>query len=119
MVSDATEDRGAAGPPGDPHPVPAIAAGLLVDLVDLSLAGPLGIAGAVIAAALVWWIAGQRRIERTSRLAVTAAAAIYCALPMTELVPLGTVVGAAITFMEWRRGRRGGRAASETAPRDR
>lgn len=87
------------------RPVPAVLVGLLIDLVDLTLAGPLGVAGAVIAAALVWWLAGHEGVRPGPRIALTAATALYCALPLTELVPLGTAVGAVLSLVA-SRGRR-------------
>jgi hypothetical protein len=93
-----------------PRPVPAVLVGLLIDLVDLSMAGPLGIVGAFLAGTLVWWLAGQHGLGGAARAALTAAAAVYCLLPLTELVPLGTAVGATLTLAAARRGRgRGGR----------
>jgi hypothetical protein len=86
----------------DPHPVPAIAAGLVIDLLDLSLAGPLGIAGAVVAGVLVWWLARARGVSGPLLGFTIAVTAIYCVLPLTELVPLGTLVGAAISIADWR-----------------
>lgn len=85
-----------------PHPVPAILAGLVIDLLDLSLAGPLGIAGAIVAGTLVWWLTRTRSLSATARWLLIAAVALYCVLPLTELVPLGTLVGAGISIADWR-----------------
>jgi hypothetical protein len=93
--------------------VPLVLAGVLIDLLDLTLSGPLGPAGAIAAAAVVWWVAGQHRVARGARIALAAGAALYCALPLTELVPLGTVVGAVLSLWPSRRReepRDGGRA---------
>ncbi len=88
--------------PADPHPIPAIAAGLAIDLLDLSLAGPLGVAGAIVAGSLVWWLARARGVSGPLRWFAVGLTAIYCALPLTELVPLGTLVGALISIADWR-----------------
>ena len=86
----------------DPHPVPAIAAGLAIDLLDLTLAGPLGVAGAIVAGTLVWWLVRARGWTGPLRWFAVALTAIYCVLPLTELVPLGTLVGAVISIADWR-----------------
>lgn len=79
--------------------VPLVLAGVLIDLLDLTLSGPLGPVGAVAAAAVVWWIAGQHGVSRGVRVALAVGTALYCALPLTELVPLGTVVGAVLSLL--------------------
>jgi hypothetical protein len=84
------------------HPVPAILAGLVIDLLDLSLAGPLGIAGALVAGTLVWWLTQTRALSSAARWSLIAAVVLYCVLPLTELVPLGTLVGAGISIADWR-----------------
>lgn len=86
--------------------LPAVLSGLLIDLVDLTLSGPLGVGGAIVAGVLVWWITGLDGASRSTRILLALAAAAYAAAPMTELVPLGTAVGGAISIADWWRERR-------------
>lgn len=80
-----------------------VAAGLLLDLVDLATFGPVGLYGGfLVAGALGWWLARQYGLSGRGRLVVAVVAAAYSATPATEWLPLGTLAGA---LLKWRSGR--------------
>jgi len=79
----------------------AAAAGLLLDAADLASFGPLGPwLGLPLGAALGALLAPRLGLAATRRARALAAVlgAAYCALPTTELVPLATLLGAAVRF---------------------
>ncbi len=76
--------RGSAGP---------ILAGLVVDLADLITPLGLGKLGFPIGAGVGWWVGGQLGLKGSRRLWLTALGAVYCGVPGTRLLPLGTIVG--------------------------
>jgi len=78
-------------------------AGLTLDLVDLSTEGPLGALGGILGAGLVWWLSGTYGLGASRRMWVAIAAGLYCALPSTELIPVGTLLGAYLTLRAGRR----------------
>ncbi len=101
----------ASGPPEGSHETGRgvlVLAGLILDLVDLSTTGPLGIFGLVIGAALVWFFAGVHGFRGARRAWLALCGGVYCALPLTEMIPLGTVLGVYLTLRGVRtEGRRG------------
>ncbi len=76
--------RGASGP---------VLAGLLIDLADLVTPMGLGRLGYPIGAAVGWWVGGQMGLSSQRRLWLVALGALYCGLPGTSRLPLGTIVG--------------------------
>lgn len=77
-----------------------IAVGFLLDLVDLATFGPAGLYGGfVLAGAAGWWLGREVGLATRGRLALAILAAAYSALPATEFVPVGTLVGAAVRLL--------------------
>ena len=80
-----------------------ILAALALDLADLATAGPIGLTAGLfvgaVATALIAWACGAPR----ARIALFAAlGALYCALPLTEVLPLATLLTAAYAGMRRR-----------------
>ena len=72
-----------------------VAAGLILDFVDLGTFGPVGlVAGALIGGAVGWYLARALDMPPRWRPAAVLLAAIYCTLPFTEFIPAATLVGA-------------------------
>jgi hypothetical protein len=68
-------------------------AAMLLDLADLFSLGPQGLLiGLFVGSALGWRIASTSGFSRKGRLICAALAAVYCMLPMTELLPLATML---------------------------
>jgi hypothetical protein len=76
--------RGSAG---------AILAGLVVDFADLITPMGLGKLGFPIGAGVGWWVGGQLGLKGRRRVGLTVLGAVYCGVPGTRLLPLGTLVG--------------------------
>jgi hypothetical protein len=76
--------RGSAGP---------ILAGLVVDLADLITPLGLGKLGFPIGAGVGWWVGGQLGLRGSQRAWLTVLGAIYCGVPGTRFLPLGSMVG--------------------------
>ena len=76
--------RGSAGP---------ILAGLVVDLADFITPLGLGKLGIPIGAGVGWWIGGQLGLRGSRRAWLIVLGAVYCGLPWTSHLPLGTLVG--------------------------
>lgn len=65
--------------------------GMLIDVVDVLSFGPQGFAtGILVGAPLAWWCASMWGLPRSVRLLAAAAAALYCFVPGTEILPLAT-----------------------------
>ena len=119
--------RGAARPAGSDaetasHAAPyarvlgPIAAGFLLDLVDLATYGPIGLwAGLVLGGAAGWLLAASVGVPRSRRLGYALVAGVYCSMPFTEFLPVGTLVGALIRLREGRREHRREAAAPAAA----
>lgn len=75
-----------------------LAGGILLDLVDLSTFGPYGLGGFVIGGLTGWWICSIYRIPTSARLVLALLAGVYCLLPLTEFVPLATLISAYVRF---------------------
>jgi len=74
-----------------------VVAGLIIDAVDLVTFGPVGLAlGVPIGAAAGYWLARSLRLETNASLICAVMAGVYCTIPGTELLPLGTLVGALV-----------------------
>ena len=78
-----------------------VIAGLLIDFVDLATFGPIGVyLGIPIGAFAGYWMGRALGLAPSPSLLCALAAAIYCTLPGTELLPLATVVGACARYYE-------------------
>lgn len=74
-----------------------VGAGLIIDAVDFVTFGPVGLAlGFPIGAAAGYWLARSLRLETNPSLLCAIIAGVYCTIPGTELLPLGTLVGALV-----------------------
>jgi len=78
-----------------------LAAGMILDAVDLITFGPAGLAlGLPVGALAGYWLATSLRLSQNTSLLCAALAAVYCTIPGTEVLPLGTLVGALLRFEE-------------------
>ncbi len=71
---------------------------MLLDLIDLSTYGPYGLGGFFIGALVGWWICSFYRLSTPLRLNLALLAGAYCLFPLTEFLPLATVLSAFIRF---------------------
>jgi hypothetical protein len=78
-----------------------IMAGFILDMVDFLTFGPIGIVlGLFVGSAVGWYLTGVLGVSKKWRVILTWLAAIYCFLPGTELIPVGTIVGALCRFFQ-------------------
>lgn len=78
-----------------------VVAGLILDLVDLATFGPLGFfLGIPVGLAAGYWLGTCLGLGRKHCVWIAMVAAIYCTMPGTEFIPLGTLVGAFARFRE-------------------
>ena len=76
-------------------------AGMLIDLFDVVTLGPMGVfLGVPIGGFAGYWLGKCLGLSNRGCLGCAAAAAIYCSVPFTEFVPLGSLIGAYVRFME-------------------
>lgn len=74
-----------------------VGAGLIIDAADFVTFGPIGLAlGFPTGAAAGYWLARSLRLETNASLICALLAGVYCTIPGTELLPLGTLVGALV-----------------------
>ena len=74
-----------------------VGAGLIIDAVDFVTFGPVGLAlGFPVGAAAGYWLARSLRLETNPSLLCALIAGVYCTIQGTELLPLGTLVGALV-----------------------
>lgn len=78
-----------------------IAAGLVIDCVDLFTYGPIkrfvGFPAGLIAG---YWMASIFKLPQKQRLLCALAAGIYCFIPGLEFIPVATLIGAFARFRE-------------------
>jgi hypothetical protein len=78
-----------------------IAGAMILDAADFVTFGPLGLyAGALVGVTVGWWVTGFYRFSQSSRLFWAVMAAVYCTVPMTELLPIATVMSATARFFD-------------------
>ena len=78
-----------------------LAGGLLLDFADLATFGPTGFfAGPFIGVAIAFWICSIYRFSFWTKVMLSLLAGLYCAVPMTEPLPLATLITAACRFFE-------------------
>ena len=81
------------------HALSPVIAGLIIDMVDAGTFGPIGLRlGLPIGGLAGYWLAGPMGFRGKRRLYVALAAGLYCWLPMTSVVPLGTLLGVLARF---------------------
>lgn len=81
------------------HSLGPILPGLLIDLVDLLTLGPVGLAfGMIAGGAAGYWIGKQYGLPRDKRIKGCIIAGLYCAMPFTGFLPMGTIIGAYVRF---------------------
>ncbi len=74
--------------------------GLVIDAVDAATFGPLGIwLGPLLGGPAGWFLARQAGLGRGHAALLAAATAVYCAVPFTAAIPVGTLVGAWARFV--------------------
>lgn len=72
-----------------------VVAGILLDLLDFTTLGPIGLViGLPVGAAAGYWMASTLGVEPKKRRWLALAAAVYCTIPFTEVLPLATLAGA-------------------------
>lgn len=78
-----------------------IAAGLLIDSVDLVTFGPLKrLVGFPAGALAGFWMASIFRLPMKQRLLCALAAGVYCFIPGLEFIPVATLIGAFVRFRQ-------------------
>lgn len=81
------------------HAIGPVAAGMIIDALDLLTLGPLGLAAGIpVGMAAGFWLARSLGLERRLCWTCAVAAGVYCMIPFTEVLPLGTLVGAICRF---------------------
>ncbi|MDA0835160.1 MAG: hypothetical protein O2955_19310 [Planctomycetota bacterium] len=80
-----------------------LAGGLMLDYTDFVTigitGGPFGIvAGLIVGYAVGYWVSRMYGFSTTGRAVFAMIAAVYCALPFTNLFPLATIISAAARF---------------------
>lgn len=83
--------RGAIGP---------VLAGIILDAIDLVTQGPFGVPlGIVIGGPAAFFMARGLGLSRSNALLLGFLAGLYCAMPHTARLPLGTLVGLYARFV--------------------
>jgi hypothetical protein len=78
-----------------------VIAGLIIDLVDLSTFGPMGFYfGLPLGGGCGYWMGRTLGLTRKQSLYCAIAAGIYCMIPVSEFLPLATLVGAFARYRE-------------------
>ncbi|MBN1269449.1 MAG: hypothetical protein JXB04_07675 [Kiritimatiellae bacterium] len=79
-------------------------AGILLDLVDFATFGPAGLVLGLPLGALTGWIlSGMLGWPLKHRWVGALLAGLYCTMPGTSFIPLGTLCGALSRFFEFPR----------------
>ena len=105
-----TLDEGTTGKTATPtaasrihYAIGPIACGMILDAADLITFGPLGLYGGFLIGGLVgFWLASLYRFSLPLRLFWSLGAALYCTMPLTEFVPVATIISAAHRFFHAR-----------------
>jgi hypothetical protein len=78
-----------------------VVAGMILDVVDLATFGPIGLfLGLPLGGLAGYWLGSALGLSRKARLGCALAGGVYCTIPGTEFIPLGTLVGAFARFRE-------------------
>jgi hypothetical protein len=63
--------------------------------------GPIGLLGGfVLGAAVGWWVSSIYEFSTRGRAVFASLAALYTAIPFTELIPVATIIAALARFRE-------------------
>jgi hypothetical protein len=73
--------------------IKAIGIGLALDALDLITLGPSGLIGFLIGFIVTFYLLGLMKIDLQRRILYSVGAGIYCLIPGTERIPLGTILG--------------------------
>jgi hypothetical protein len=77
-----------------------IAAGLIIDTIDIATFGPIGfMIGPFIGGIATFWICSIYGMPVWQRLFWALSAGVYCAFPKTEFIPMATMIGACARFV--------------------
>ena len=99
-------------PQENSQPLPPVLAGMLLDLLDFFTAGPIGVfAGLAVGGVGAYILGSLYKLPRNKKLWLALAAGVYCSMPGTAPIPLGTLVGAWL-------GIQGGKAEPEASGRE-
>ena len=83
------------------HAIGPVAAGMIIDGLDVLTLGPLGLLlGIPVGIIAGYWLGRSLGFSKSACLTCAAAAAVYCTVPMTEVLPLGTLAGALGRFQK-------------------
>lgn len=83
------------------HAMGPVVAGMIIDTVDFVTFGPIGLAiGIPVGAIAGYWLGQSMALGKNASLFCAVAAGIYCTIPFTELLPLGTMVGALVRYKD-------------------
>lgn len=83
------------------HAMGPVAAGMIIDAVDFVTFGPIGLAiGIPVGAIAGYWLGQSMALEKNACIFCAVVAGIYCTIPFTELLPLGTMVGALVRYKD-------------------
>jgi hypothetical protein len=78
-----------------------VMAGFIIDMVDFATFGPIGLVlGLPVGGLAGYWMGNTLGLSKQSCLYCALAAGIYCTIPGTELLPLGTMVGAYARYQQ-------------------
>ncbi len=87
-----------------------IAAGMIIDLLDFTSFGPIGLVlGLPIGALAGYWMGRALGLSRKATLWCALVAGLYCTAPATEFIPIATLAGAYVRFSESGKRRRANR----------
>lgn len=77
-----------------------LAVGVILDLLDFGTFGVIGIYfGAIVGLAAGWYLGMMAGLGTRARVLFGIGAAIYLTLPMTELIPVATIIAATGRFL--------------------
>jgi hypothetical protein len=87
--------------------------GIVLDALDFATFGPVGIMLGAVVGGTAGWILGQyERFDRSVRIGFALCAAAYLTIPLTEPIPLATILFLLARFFE------GPRPSRESRPTD-
>lgn len=99
------------------HAMGPVVAGMIIDAVDLITFGPLGLVLGIPVGSLAGYRLGQSmKLDRNACFICALAAGVYCTIPFTELLPLGTIVGALVRYGNDNQSVTASQAPGETQP---